>query len=388
MRVLFTTQPVLSHFHALVPLALALKGHGHEVAFATGKNFGSVIRDVGFIHFPSGLDFDTNKDVIEILPDKESIAAKFPSMKGIQQLYAFILGLAPVMIGDLEKIASEWKPALLVRDPVEYGGYIVAEKNDLPYVTISWGVYMDPHFYITEAILELRRRYGLYDDAELEKMDQYMVMSFLPPSWPYPNSPVHHVTRRFCSRPFDRSSNEALPEWIGLLPKQPTLLVTLGTVFNRSRETFQAILDGLSSEEVNVIMTVGRTMDPSHFKAPNHIKIVKYIPQTLLLPHCDAILFHGGYNTLHSALWHGLPMVIIPMDGGDQLPNAQFCAELGVAEIIRDLPPQPQVIRDSVRHVLEKSEYRDKTRMLQKEMHNLPDLSDAVRRLEILAKRV
>ena len=56
MKVLFTVQPLFGHFHAMAPLALALKGHGHEVAFATGQSFGSTVRYVGFQHFPCGLD--------------------------------------------------------------------------------------------------------------------------------------------------------------------------------------------------------------------------------------------------------------------------------------------------------------------------------------------
>jgi UDP:flavonoid glycosyltransferase YjiC (YdhE family) len=57
--------------------------------------------------------------------------------------------------------------------------------------------------------------------------------------------------------------------------------------------------------------------------------IVQYIPQTLLLPHCDLLIFHGGYNSLLSALWHGLPVVITPLGAGDQLPNARQCEKLG-----------------------------------------------------------
>ena len=39
MRVLFTTQPIPSHLHPLVPLARALADAGHDVAFATARSF-------------------------------------------------------------------------------------------------------------------------------------------------------------------------------------------------------------------------------------------------------------------------------------------------------------------------------------------------------------
>jgi MGT family glycosyltransferase len=194
------------------------------------------------------------------------------------------------------------------------------------------------------------------------------------------------VTHRFRSQPFDLSGDDKLPAWIDTLPDQPTLHATLGTAFNQSPETFRAILDALRDEEINVIMTVGRTVDPGQFQPlPDHIKIAQYIPQTLLMPRCDAILFHGGYNTMLSALWHGLPMVITPMGAGDQLPNAQQCAELGAAVLLEEQPPEPETIRKAVRSVLEQPGYRKQARRLQQEINDLPDLSEAVKRLEILA---
>jgi len=386
MRFLLTVHPMFGHFHAMVPLAQALKARGHKVTFATGKSFGPVVRRAGFLHFPCGMDFDGSKDIFEALPDWETIQAGFPSSIGIQQLHGFIQGLAPRMIDDLIETVNTWKPDLIVRDPVEFGGYIVAERAGLPYATVTWAFYATPHYGITDAVLELRRQYGLVDDSQLAAMDRYFVLNFLPPSWPLPESP-QHVTHRFCMPPFDQSGDEKLPGWMDALPDRPTVHVTLGTTFNQSPGTFQAILDALGTEELNVIVTVGRSMDPQQFRPhPDHIKIAQYIPQTLLLPHCDAILFHGGYNSMLSALWHGLPMAIIPMGAGDQLPNAQRCAELGVAALVEGQPPEPEAIREAVRSVLEQPEYRARARQLEQEIKALPSISEAVRRLEILAQ--
>jgi UDP:flavonoid glycosyltransferase YjiC (YdhE family) len=138
---------------------------------------------------------------------------------------------------------------------------------------------------------------------------------------------------------------------------------------------------------VNAIITVGRSMDPAQFQPlPAHIHIERYIPQTLLLPHCDAILFHGGYNSLHSALWHGLPMVITPLGAGDQYPTGLLCEKLGAGIMIKDQPPQPEMIRAAVKTVLEQPTYRARAQQLQRDLKALPDLTEAVRRLEELAR--
>jgi MGT family glycosyltransferase len=195
------------------------------------------------------------------------------------------------------------------------------------------------------------------------------------------------VTHRFCAPPFDLNSGAVLPEWVRSLPEQPTLYATLGTTFNRSPGTFRAMIAALSTEEVNLIMTVGRSMDPAQFQPlPSHIKVERYIPQTLLLPYCDALIFHGGYNSLHSALWHGLPMVLMPMGAGDQYPTALRCAAVGAGVLVEGNPPEPESIRAATQAVLGRSTYRARARQLQREIKGLPPLSEAVRRLEVLAR--
>ena len=83
-------------------------------------------------------------------------------------------------------------------------------------------------------------------------------------------------------------------------------------------------------------------MDPAQFQPlPAHLHIERYIPQTLLLPQCDAVIFHGGYNSLHSTLWHGLPMIITPLGAGDQYPTGLLCEKLGAGIMVKEQPPEP-----------------------------------------------
>ncbi len=387
MKFLFTVHPMFGHFHAMVPLARSLQEHGHAVAFATGKSFGPVIRRNGFLHFPCGIDFDGSKDIFEALPEWEAIRARY-SMSALQQLCGFIQGLAPRMADDLIGLVGTWKPDVIVRDPVEFGGYIAAECYGLPHATIIWATYISAKDLCADAVLELRRRYRPPADPGLDTLDRYLVLDFLPASWTFPDLPYPPVAHRFCAPPFDLSSGDArLPDWMDTLPDQPTVYATLGTTFNQSPDTFRAILTALSTEAVNLIMTVGRSMDPAQFGSQlDHIKIAQYIPQTLLLPRCDALIFHGGYNSLLSALWHGLPMVIIPQGAGDQLPTGWRCAAVGAGVLVEENPPQPEAIRAAVKAVLEQQAYRARARALQREIKALPGLAEAVKRLEVLAE--
>jgi UDP:flavonoid glycosyltransferase YjiC (YdhE family) len=387
MRFLFTMHAAFGHFHAVVPLAQALKDHGHEVAFATGESFGPVIRRNGFLHFACGFDSDGSADLLEALPGWPAHDADHPA-DGLQQLYGFINGLGPRMAGDLIGLVAAWQPAVILRDPVEFGGYIAAEYHGLPHATPIWATYISARDLCPAAVLELRRRFGLPDDPALATLDRYLVLDFLPSSWTLPDLPYPPVAHRFCAPPFDLSSGDArLPDWLPTLSPQPTVYATLGTTFNRSADTFRAVLSALSTEPVNLIMTVGRSTDPLQFgPQPNHIRIEAYIPQTLLLPFCDALVFHGGYNSLQSAFWHGLPMVIVPQGAGDNLPTGWRCAAVGAGVLVEGNPPRPEAVRAAVKTILEQPGYRATAQKFQREIKELPGLAEAVRRLEILAE--
>lgn len=85
-------------------------------------------------------------------------------------------------------------------------------------------------------------------------------------------------------------------------------------------------------------------------------------------------------------MWHGLPMVIIPQDGGDQLITAQRCAEVGLGIMVEETPPTAEAVRSAVKTVLEQPDYRFGAQQFQQEIKALPPLSEAVKRLEILAR--
>ena len=54
MRLLFTTNSGLGHFHPLVPLAQAAQHAGHEVAFACPQSLCATVEALGFRAFPAG----------------------------------------------------------------------------------------------------------------------------------------------------------------------------------------------------------------------------------------------------------------------------------------------------------------------------------------------
>ena len=386
MRFLFTVQPLYGHFHSMVQLALTAKAQGHAVAIATAQRFGPVVKRLGLEHVPCGVDYDGSIDVFDGLP--EVLEYRTRGMPPVfEQIFGFVQGLGPRMADDLLAQGAAWRPDLIVRDPVEYGGYVAAEALGIPHATIMWAIYIDPRHILPELLDGLRVRHGLPSDPTLATYDRFLVLKFLPPAWKIEMPREPEVTRCFCAPPFDTSSDDALPAWVDALPARPTIYATLGTAFNKAPAVFRALIDALGSLPVNGIITVGKTMDPAQFGAlPGNVRVERYIPQTLLLHRCDLLIFHGGYNSFHSAMWHGLPVVAVPMEAGDQLPTAEKLDEMGLGIMVKGQPPAADAIVAAVERVLGDPAYKARVAAFGAELRALPPLEAAVARLEQLAR--
>ena len=149
---------------------------------------------------------------------------------------------------------------------------------------------------------------------------------------------------------------------------------------------FRAILDGLSGESLNLVVTVGRDQDPAQFgPQPDHVHIERYIPLSLLLPQCSLVVCQAGFSTATTALRHGLPLVMLPL-GADQPLVARQVARLGVGPVLGMHERTPEAIRAAVRAVLADPTYRQNAERIRDEMAALPGPEYAVGLLERLAR--
>ncbi len=385
MRLLFATQPVRSHFHSLAPVALAARGLGHEVGFASAPSLEPLARRLGFDFVPCGLDLAAGADPSVTLPaSRRTSLAAAPTV--VRHLVGFSAGMAPHFATDLLERGPSWRPDVIVREPVEFGSVIAAERWGLPYATVMWAITINPRYLMREAYAEVISGFDLDADAVIDGFDRHLVIRALPSEWQVAMSPDPPATQAFAVPPYDGSDRVALPEELQRLPSRPTVWVTLGLSFSQAPETFRAIIAALGDVDVNVIVTVGLALDRATLgPAPDNVHLARYIPASLLLPRCDAIVFHGGFNTLHAALWHGLPSVIIPLEGGDQLPAAECVAELGLGLHVPGPVPAAAAVRRSVERLLEEPSFASTAREFRVRMRALPPLDAAIADLESLA---
>src|SRR6185436_6767034 len=92
--------------------------------------------------------------------------------------------------------------------------------------------------------------------------------------------------------------------------------------------------------------------------APAHVLVVPQVPMLELLPHLDAVVSHGGLNTVCEALAHGVPLVVAPIRG-DQPINAHHVAAAGAGVRVRFDRDPPERLRAAILSVLDDPGYRE-----------------------------
>lgn len=382
MRVLFTTNSGSGHWHPLVPFADALRTAGHEVAFATAPSSCAAISALGFRCFFAGADETADeaqaRRLRAALPGTEAAAWNW------QHLFAGVW--AERRLPELLAICTEWSPTILVREDMEFTGCIAAEHAGLPHAVVqvtAWRPWFHP--LIVSPLNRLRQSAGLPPDPDLAMLYRHLLIVPAPPSYFDSASPLPETAHAVRHVAFDRSGEERVPAWLDNLPDRPIVYATMGTAFNRVAGILGAVVEGLRNEPITLIVTTGRDQDPADFgPQPPNVHLERYVPQSLLFPHCDLVLTHGGSGTVMTALGHGLPMVIVPVSA-DQPDNALRCEQIGVAKVIPSHNRAPDAIRNAVRDVLGDPTYRRHAEQLRDEMAQLAGPEQVVGWLERLA---
>jgi UDP:flavonoid glycosyltransferase YjiC (YdhE family) len=393
MRVLFTVQPSIGHLHPLVPVASALAGAGHEVAVASSPSFGDDIRAFGLDPIGVGLDWLTADQStwgpFGELPPPGPEFGKF-----VTRMFVDITTEATVP--DLVRTVGDWKPDLIVRESMEYGGCIAAELLRIPHASIAGNAYSavdspDLHYFpgnrriVAGVLARHLEKAGLPPDPDADLPFRSLHLAFAPPEWEGSSTsrPPNTVFVRHVSavRPGLQP-----PEWMGKLPDQPTVYASLGTVFNNTPGVLEAIVEALQSEPVNLIVAIGRDRDPGGFgPRPANVRIERYVPQPLVLEQCQAFITHGGFNSVKESLIHGVPMAVIPITA-DQPYSAERCAALGVATVVGADDRSSAAIQSAVHQVLGDAGYAAAAHEFQDRMLSLPGPDQMVELLERVAR--
>jgi UDP:flavonoid glycosyltransferase YjiC (YdhE family) len=379
--VLFSFVGGMGHGEPLIPIAAAAAAAGHTVAFVCRPAAAPSVEEAGFAVFPTGKSSPAVRLPL-VAPDsrreQQVLRDDFVSRRARERALAML------------ELSNTWRPDVFVCDEVDFGCVVAAERLDVPYATVlvtASGSFLRREL-LSEALNEVRVEHGLPTDPSLAMLDRYLVVVPFPPSFRDPAFPLPPTAHAIRPGPLDVRAHEYVPAWLGELDEKPTAYFTLGTEFNlESGDLFTRVVAGLRELPINVVVTVGRGIDPAELgEQPANVRVEQFIAQSVLLPHCDLVVSHAGSGSVIGALAHGLPSVLLPM-GADQLHNAARCEQLGVGRTLDVMNATPTDVRDTAASLLGDVESRRRAEHLRDEARALPGASSVVARLEQLASR-
>ena len=137
---------------------------------------------------------------------------------------------------------------------------------------------------------------------------------------------------------------------------RPLVLVGLSSTVMRQERLLQRAADALGQLPVRGLVTTGPAVDPAVIAAPPNVTVAQWARHADILPHCSAVITHGGHGTVMKALIAGIPQVVVPL-GRDQPDNAARVVYAGAGVRLRK-NASARALRAAVARVIEDPRYR------------------------------
>jgi MGT family glycosyltransferase len=153
-----------------------------------------------------------------------------------------------------------------------------------------------------------------------------------------------------------RPENVAFP-WERL--RHPRVVyVSLGTLFNTDAAFYRDCFAALGEEDCQVVLSTGSGVRLEDLGPPPPNFIVQpYVPQLEVLRRAAAFVTHGGMNSVNESLGLGVPVVVIPQMGEQEIVGRRT-EQLGAGVLLTKAGTTVETLRAAVRHVLSDETYR------------------------------
>lgn len=149
------------------------------------------------------------------------------------------------------------------------------------------------------------------------------------------------------------------------LQEQPTLYISLGTVFNERVEFFKLCFEAFGDTQWQVVLAHGSRVSAEDLgPAPENFQLAPYVEQFRVLPRSSVFLTHGGMSSAMESLYYGVPMVALPQSDEQSL-TAHRITELGAGLTLDVENLSVESLREAVERVQSEMTFRSEARVLQ-----------------------
>ncbi|XP_056308168.1 UDP-glucuronosyltransferase 2A3-like [Danio aesculapii] len=207
--------------------------------------------------------------------------------------------------------------------------------------------------------------FSLLQDADLWLMRNDFTFEF-----PRPTMPNVVYMGGFQCKPAKPLPGD-LEEFVQSSGEHGVIIMSLGTVFG---QLLSELNDEIAAAFAQLPQKViWRYTGPRPANLGNNTLIVSWLPQNDVLGHPKTKLFvaHGGTNGLQEAIYHGVPIVGLPL-AFDQPDNLSRMRAKGTAKIVDIATLDRAVFLEALKEVLHNPFYRENMQRLSKLHHDQP----------------
>jgi UDP:flavonoid glycosyltransferase YjiC (YdhE family) len=387
VRVLVSCCAGYGHLQPMLPLAKALADGGHEVAVAVDSDLLGRAKAAGFNAFAAGIGPGEGFGRLDqLFPDRRFDRLKPDEIFGWYIPHLFGEVLAPAMLLDLDRLVAEWRPDLILHETTEFAGPVSAAASGIPSACMTLGLRL-PDAILDAAALAvapLWRERGLEPEPSAG-IYSHLCLDITPPSFqPYESERGRAVLQQLRPIALPPVPGEKLAGWIEAERHRPLVYMTLGTNTNSDLGIFRAAINGMFGVDLDLLVSIGFENDPEELEPlPENAHVEAYVPHSLLLPRCAAVICHAGAGTTFNALAEGLPLLVLPQ-GADQYLIAGLVAAAGAGLKLDPAEVNPASVREAVLALLGDGGFRGAAGSLKAEIAGMPGPEAAVSLIEEL----
>jgi MGT family glycosyltransferase len=324
MNALFYSPKGTGHVNPTLPLVRGLIARGHDVTYTLTSEWRERLVAMGCRYANTGTQ--------EVF----STADFHPGAPFYRQLLPATAALLPRLVEE----ARALRPDVIVFDSCAPWGYAVSEILGVPGICSVSTLVFDreetrkhagaPSERLDAtnlaALAEIEGRWGIdFRDRDIGLFygRENLVFSCeeLNPTHANVRATFHFVGPTFAS-----GGDPALGDDLAAYAKgRKRIYVSMGTVIGGKTglesSFFAPFIEAFADREgYEVLLSVGAAAE-SFGPVPKNIHVRRFVPQTAVLQHTDVFVSHMGANSMHEALFHGVPLVCTP-HFGDQPQNA------------------------------------------------------------------
>ena len=384
MKYLFVVPPLHGHINPTLALGAELQERGHECAWVGhGKMLANVLPpDTQIYDFVDQQDKKSD-DV------KPEAANRLRGLRAFKFLWeSFFIPLAEAMCPYVEDAINQFGPDLIIVDQQTLGGMLAARRKGTRWVssaTTSAGV-VNPFrdlptikAWFDQQMDALQTRFGLPAVAHPDRSPLgtlvFSSRSLVGQAADTLPNNVHFVGPAI--RPDSRQAVEF--PWSQLRPG-PKIFASLGTVNQQMGDHFfKTLFEAINGLDLQVIV-----VGPDDLVGPENVIVRPRVPQLELLKMVDAVICHGGHNTVCEALMQDLPLILTPIKD-DQPIVAQQVVAAGAGIRLRFNRFNAAAMRDAIERSLTDTELKISAERIGQSLRLAGGLSAAADHLETLS---